>query len=259
MILKIGTLNLRNNKTNRNGGLRSDGINNAEIIAKLINSNNYDILGTQELTRNYKKEIKKYLDDYKFYGGYRFGSNIISRNIKVINDYNENNNIITKYKIISKKTIFLPFIPFKIKELFIGLKNNLIFPRIITVLLININDNIICSINTHLDYKLESIQKRQLKKLYKVILKYSKKYKVVLTGDFNLEIGLKNFDKFVDDIKLLNLKRVEINKKTNSKKFKNTNAIDHIFIPDDWKIINQGIIKTGKASDHDNPFVEVEV
>jgi endonuclease/exonuclease/phosphatase family metal-dependent hydrolase len=259
-VLKIGTLNLRNDEINRKGGLRSDGENNAEIIANLIEEENFDILGTQELTRKYKKEIKKYLKTYKFYGGYRYGSNLISKNIKLINDYNENNNIITKCKVKYKKTKLLPFIPFNIKELINGLKKKKIFPRIVTILLIENKDNkIICTINTHLDFKIPSLQEKQLKKLKKIIKKYINKYPVILTGDFNMEISSDNFNNFIEELKLLGLKRVEINEKTNAKKFKTKTAIDHVFIPNNFKVINKGTKTINNVTDHKEVFVEVEI
>lgn len=259
MNLKIGTLNLRNNKTNREGGLRSDGENNAKIIANHIEKEEFDILGTQELTRKFKKEITKYLTKYKFYGGYRYGNNIISNNIKVIRDYNENNNIVTKYKVKYKKTKLLPFIPFNIKELIKGIKLKKIFPRIVTIVVLEDKEkNRICAINTHLDFKIPSLQKRQLNKLKKIIEKNIKRYPTILTGDFNMEVNKEIFNSFIEELKLLGLTRVEVNDKTNDTKYKTKTAIDHIFIPSTWKIIDKGIKVLDNVTDHKEVFVEVK-
>ena len=257
-ILKIGTLNLRNSEVNRKGGLRSDGINNAQLVAEHIEKEKFDILGTQELTRRFKREIKKNLKKYKFYGGYRYGNNIISNNVKIIRDYNENNNIITKYKVKYKKTKLLPIIPFNIKEIIDGIKSKKIFPRIVTIIILEDKEkNKICAINTHLDFKIPSLQKRQLNKLKHIIEKHIKKYPVILTGDFNMEV--KNFNNFIEELKLLGLIRVEVNDKTNDTKYKTKTAIDHIFIPDTWKIINKGINNIEGVTDHKEVFVEVEI
>ena len=55
-IIKIGTVNLQNNKTNRSGGLREDGIDTAKLVAEHIETEKFDILGTQELTHRGLKE-----------------------------------------------------------------------------------------------------------------------------------------------------------------------------------------------------------
>ena len=47
-MIKIATLNLRNNDTNRKDGIRQDGKNNYEIVLNHILDEKFDILGTQE-------------------------------------------------------------------------------------------------------------------------------------------------------------------------------------------------------------------
>ena len=255
MKLKIGTLNLKNDEINRYGGIRKDGINNALIVANHIIDEQFDILGTQELTKKYKQEICKYLNDYSFYGGYRYGNNIISNSVKVIKDFNENNNIITKEKVKYKKTILLPLIPFNIKELINAIKLKKVFPRIVTIVVLKNN---ICIINTHLDFKIPNIQDKQLNKLYKIIKKY-KKYPIILTGDFNMEVNKEIFNCFIEKLKLLNINRVDINDKTNDRKYKTKTAIDHIFLSDKFKVIKKGINDLGDITDHKEVYVEVEI
>lgn len=257
--MKIGTLNLRNNKVNREGGLRSDGFSNAKMIANHIINEQFDILGTQELTRNYKKEIMKFLPNYKFYGGYRYGNNIISNSIKIIKDYNENNNIITKYKVIKKRTKLLPIIPFNINKLINVIKLKKIFPRIVTIIILeDSNKRKICAINTHLDFKIKDLQKRQLNKLFKIIKKY-RKYPIIITGDFNIEITNDIFNEFIEKLKLLNIYRIDINDKTNDRKFKTKTAIDHIFLSNEFKVINKGVNDLGDITDHKEVYVEVYI
>lgn len=257
-IIKIGTINFQNNKVNRTGGLREDGINTAKLVAEHIEKENYDILGTQELTRNFLNNITSGLVHYKLYGGYRYGSNIISKKIPFINDFNENNNIVTKNEVLKEETKLMPFIPNNFKDLKESIIKCSIMPRIVTIIVTKSDKGIICAINTHLDYQIPSLQKRQLEFLKNIVKKYASRYPVVLTGDFNMEIGTEYFDLFNDELKDIGLKRVEVNDKTIASKFPNQTAIDHIFIPNDWKVINKGVKNIDYVTDHKEVFVEVE-
>lgn len=69
-----------------------------------------------------------------------------------------------------------------------------IMPRVATIVVTEDNEHRkICMINTHLDYQIPSIQAKQLEKLKSIILKYSKDYRIILTGDFNMELNDNNF------------------------------------------------------------------
>ena len=46
---QYGTI-IQNNKINRTGGLREDGIDTAKLVVEHIETEKFDILGTQELT-----------------------------------------------------------------------------------------------------------------------------------------------------------------------------------------------------------------
>ena len=258
-IIKIGTINLKNDEINRNGGLRSDGVSNARIIADHIMNEKFDILGTQEMTRKFSEVIKDYLKDYNLYGGYRYGNNIFSRHIRLIKMYNENNNIITNKKVLKQKTKVLPFIPSKLRDFKYILKHKIFMIRILTIVFIKIDGYIICSMNTHLSYKVPSLQKRQLKYLLKKIEKYQKKYKVILTGDFNMEVGNRYFDEFNQKLEILKMKKIDIIDKTNSNKFKTKTAIDHIYIPSKWKVIDKGIKKMDEVTDHLEVYAKVSL
>lgn len=107
-------------------------------------------------------------------------------------------------------------------------------------------------------YIFRFVQKRQLKFLKQLIKKYSKEYPVILTGDFNMELGTEYFDSFNDELKNMGLKRVEVNEKTNADKFENKTAIDHIFIPNDWKVINSGVKDIPYVTDHKEVYAEVK-
>jgi len=255
-IIKIGTVNLQNSKGNRIDEIDENGISRSSIISKHIEEEKFDILGTQELTRNFVNNITNGLTNYKLYGDYRYGNNILSKKISIIDDYNENNNIITNHKEIEETTIALPFIPNNIKELKNSILKCSIIPRIVTILLTKSDKGIICAINTHLDYQSTSVQKKQLHFLKNIVKKYASKFPVVLTGDFNMEVGVCYFDNFTDELYNLGVKRVDVNDKTNSYKYINETAIDHIFIPNDWEVINKGIKNIDSVTDHKEVFVE---
>lgn len=253
-ILKIGSLNVKDNSINSKGGMREDGISNADILAKQIKEEEFDLIGTQELTIKYVNELALRLNDYKFYGNYRYGN--LLKNIP----FNENNNIITNKNVVMQNTIWLPWIANNFTDLKKSITKMSIMPRIATIVIIN--DEIhgqICMINTHLDYQIPSIQMRQLQALKKIITKYSSQYPIILTGDFNMKIDDKNFSSFISDMKDNNMKRVEINENTWYDKNGNGKTVDHIFLPKDWNIQNAGIVDLNGTSDHKGIFVEAEV
>lgn len=137
-------------------------------------------------------------------------------------------------------------------------------PRIVTIAQIhdnNIGD--IYAINTHLDYQLKNVQTKQLKNIYNIINILKDVYPIVLTGDFNMEIGIdSHFDEFVSSLEKIGMQRVPINNKTNASKFSNKTAIDHIFIPKNWLIENAGLIQDESLesiTDHKGIYVETKI
>lgn len=262
--IKIGTLNTQNNKINRSGGLTTDGMDNSVNLAQHIENIGYYFLSTQELTRVFSDKLMKNLEHYKLYGGYRYGSSKLVKKIKVLDDFNENNAIITNRNVKDISTNLLPWFPNNPRDLMSSLKHGSIMPRIVTSTLIT--DEVfgdIYAINTHLDYQLKSVQLRQLKNIYKMISILSKEYQMVLTGDFNMEVNNdEHFDEFILGLEQLGLKRVEVNDKTNSDKFENKTAIDHIFIPKRWTVENAGLINDeslNNLTDHKGVFADIKV
>lgn len=262
--IKIGTLNAQNSKINRTGGITLEGLDNTKILANHIENTGYYFLGTQELTRVFSKKLLNNLETYKLYGGYRYGSFKLVQSIGVLDSFNENNAIITNQKVFRTTTNLLPWFPSNPKDLLESLKHGSIMPRIVTI--VEITDSKIGNIyalNTHLDYQLKSVQTRQLKRIYEIVEILNKVYPVVLTGDFNMEFGIDSqFDEFIKGLDKLGLQRVEVNDKTNAKKFKNKTAIDHIFIPKSWMIENAGLIENKEldtVTDHKGVFVDVKV
>lgn len=250
--IRVGTMNTKDDKINRNGGIREDGTNNAKLVSCIIKERDFDLLGTQELTIKYVNELSSFLPNYKFYGNYRYG-NLLTRM-----PYNENNQIITKCNVLESKTIWLPWLANNFSDLKDSVIKMSIMPRIATIVISEDEEHRkVCMINTHLDYQVPSIQVRQLKALKQLIQKYSQLYDIILTGDFNMQIGDNNFDLFVNDIKD-KLQHVDVHGVT----WHGTNGeeaqVDHIFIPKNWKIENAEIIDLKGTSDHDAICVDIK-
>jgi len=248
-ILKIGSFNIKNTLNKKNN------ISNAKTIAQLIKEEKIDILGTQELTRASEVELNKNLKDYKCYGNYRLGKYLFKNS-----NFNENNIIITNKKVTEHKTIWLPWIAKNFKDLKKSILKKSIMPRIATIITINDHEfGKIKMINTHLDHKIINIKEKQLEKLKNIIEKIERKYQIVLTGDFNLQEKDEIFQKFIKDLEKLNLKKVIIEEKTWTGKDGKQKQIDHIFIPNSWKILEKGILDNKEISDHNPIFVKVEI
>ena len=262
--IRIGSLNTQNSKTNRTGGITSDGKDNSKILAEHIEDSGYYFLGTQELTRVFSKNLLSHLKKYKLYGNYRYGSSKLVQNINILDSFNENNSIITSGQVLKTTTNLLPWFPNNPKALFESLKNASIMPRIVTI--VEIYDpkiGTIYALNTHLDYQLKSVQIRQLKRLYEILKILSKKYPIVLTGDFNMELEKDpHFDDFINKLENIGIKRVPMNEPTFISKDNTKKTIDHIFIPKEWAIQKTGLIEDkllDSVTDHKGVYVDIKV
>lgn len=254
--IKIGTLNCQNNEDNR-----LDRNNHAEILADHILNEQYDILGLQELTISYTKKINSYLKEYKFYGAYQYGKGIFGTRFPIIKSFNQANKIITTYNINYTRTYALPWIPYSIKDLIKMIKKRCLTRRTLTRIDITLAENNLYIFNTHLDYYIPRLQQRQLNYLLKKIYKYQKKGEVVIMGDFNLHINDQIFKDFIQKLADLNIVRVPVDGKTNASHYNDTTAIDHIFIPRKWKMLDYGLIAEDldNITDHKAIYVEVNI
>ena len=256
----IGTMNIQNKyKITDYDGLDEIGNDNAELLNKFLFEYDVDILGTQELVREFIDRIKEKIKPiYKMYGNFRFGSSHLVKKIEIFDKFNETVSIISKYPVIKNKTVTLPWIPKKPKDFIKSIKVGSLRPRVATLTLIDIpNFGKINFINTHLDHKLDIIQIRQMNYIKGLIEK--SKYPVILTGDFNMTINISRFKKFVENLESLGYKRVPNNNIT-WKHQKDKLPIDHIFIPNEWNIEKVEVIKEkylDKFSDHYPLLVKV--
>lgn len=259
--IKVGTINVQNNRINRTTGITDDGFNTAEILGDFIENSGFYFLGTQELTKVFSSNLINNLKKYKLYGGYRYpeGLNIIP----MINDFNESNAVVTSECVKTVKTNSLPWIAHNPIELFNCISHGSIMPRIVTIAEIENEYGNIYAMNTHLDYQSKEIQSRQLKSIYKVMESLCEQYPVILTGDFNMEVREDYcFDEFVDKLSSLGYKRVPVSDKTNASKFPNKSSIDHIFVPMKWIVTECGLIENkdlSKVTDHKGVYAKLKI
>ncbi len=241
--LTIGSFNFQNKKANRLG-IKIEGKDSAFLISEHIQRFNYDILGTQELTKRFRFRLSQYLKGYETTGKYRYINNILSKLIPKSIDFNESTSIITKIKVLDSKTKHLPSF-FKI-------------PRIVTIAHMEKNQEIFTIMNTHLEIKDKNTQIRQLQALVKIIKNDKYRENLVLMGDFNMSVNMEHFAIFLKNLEDLGLQRVEINERT---QINRKRAIDHIFIPSHWIVVEKGCVndQTLKAvTDHTGIYVKVK-
>ena len=242
--MKIATFNTKNIFFKK---MSSDKLN---FITNLILDNKIDIIGTQELSRESTKDLYKklYHLDYKFYGKFRY------KKLYYHFPMNENNNIVTNKKVDYHETIKLK--TKSLKMFFLKIRYFPIVPRIASVITFKDDkyDNM-CVINTHISDKVSFIQKRQIKVLKEIVKKY-KEFKIVITGDFNMEPDNKVFIEFNDFLNNIGIKRVVINEPTWHSKNKDK-ILDYIFVSKEIKVKNKKRISSENYSDHDLLYVEI--
>lgn len=228
---------------------------------ELLEDYKFDVLATQEMIDSTLNILKKNFKSYTIYGKKRYGNGVVAQKVNFLKKYNEHASILTRLKVLSKRTTSLPWIPLNIKDLYQGvIKHKSITPRILTDVTIELeNKEKLRILNTHLDCFMHSVKKRQLNYLLNRISKTE--IPIVLLGDFNSNLEDPLFKEFVEKLDLLGYKRVEYNHKT-FRKSKKDLPIDHIFLPKKYKIQNFGtldndIIKT--YSDHYPLYVTIDI
>ena len=258
--MKVMSINCQNNAVNRQGGRGLEGYDYSLMLANHIIDNEYDLVGTQEMSYRFTEKLKSYLPNYLFSGKYRNKLAIFKKLIPKLQGLIENNNVISKDQVMYEKTFTLPWFPHSFKDIKYAIKRKSLMRRIATVVLINTKElGYIYIVNTHLDYALKSIQERQLEKLYQAINKYRKEYPVILTGDFNMEYMNPIFESFIHKLENIGIKRVPIDDKTDALKYRHKSAIDHIFIPSEYEVMDSGTVKDENirgVTDHLAVYVE---
>ena len=210
------------------------------FISSFIKNNNIDIVNVQELSIISKRKLKKALDDYNFYGEFRY------KKVFSLLPMNENNNIITNKKVEDYETI-----RFKDKLLY----KIIHFPLLLRIATITIINDM-CIINTHISNRVKKVKDEQIESLKKVIDKY-KNYRIILTGDFNMTLKNETFKDFIKYLDNFNITRVPLNEPTwygRNKKY----TLDHIFISKNIVLKDYKILSSEKFSDHNILYIEVD-
>ncbi len=225
-------------------------------IIKIINDNDPDIIGVQEMTSLMKKTLTRKLNKYHFVGKSRYSKNITT---------NEHNDILIKKNIdiIENRTFWLSESPqhsgsrFKLS----------IFPRICTCSLISINGQKLRIYNTHLDHLFKSTRNNQLTKLTKIMKMHNQEIPAILMGDFNATISSSSIEKFESN----NSNLISIYKKLepsfthhnkNGESYFSKEPIDYIYVSYKLKQSKPKIIKDKPfevyPSDHYPLIVDIE-
>ncbi len=224
----ISTFNIKNdyNFYNKNKSLE---------IVKYLKKNEIDVLGLQEVFYKCDRDLKKELKGYSMIGNYRFL-------IKLFHPTdNEKTPIITNKNVVLSNNYNLPYYPSNLK-------------RVMTHIVILDNNKEISIYNTHIEARLPKVKEKELDKIYEIISKDNRPK--ILMGDFNLKSDNDIFKKFIDRLKEININRVDIRERT-FKTEKDDMAIDHIFVSNDFKVVNTFVIKDLLISDHYPVIVEI--
>lgn len=226
-------------------------------LLELMNKEKIDILCAQEMLTSSINLLKEKNPSLEVIGKSRYGNNFFSKNIQLLKKYNELTPIISTFQVLKSENYQLPWLPRKFKDLKLAIfKYRSVTPRILTEALIKTKrGNIVKILNTHLEKRILALKKRQLHVISKKMMKST--YPVILTGDFNMGLDQKLFQEFVNKLEENGLRRVEINQKT-LKKSKKEFAIDHIFIPNHYQVLEKRIIDN-KISDHYIILVKIEI
>lgn len=229
-MLTISTFNVQND-------IKKYSKTKTELIIEYLKMRKIDILSLQEVYSKLDRDLKKKLyPSFSLSGKYRFFFK------RLLVSINEKTPIITNHKVIYSKTYHLPFLPSLLK-------------RVMTKIVIEKNGQLISIYNTHLDVKYESVKEKQLKKILSILKKDQNP--MILMGDFNLKTNKKIFLDFIEELKKIEMKHVDIHEKT-FKASQYHRAIDHIFVSKKFKVIHKELITNIPISDHYPVLVQLE-
>ena len=231
-MITISTFNIQND-------IKKYSSDKKDIVLNYLKKNKIDILNLQEVYSKFDKDFSRELHNlhYTIFGKYRFFCHFI------FNRINEKTPIVTHYPVVFSHTYHLPCLPSLLK-------------RVMTKSIVLIDGREISVYNTHLDFQYDITKKRQLNKILKILKKDTNP--IILTGDFNLKNNNIIFQKFINQLKEMNVQHVDIHEKT----FKASmyhRAIDHVFLSRDFKVCSKKLITDIPTSDHYPVLVRVQL
>lgn len=244
MRLIIATFNVKDYGNNN----KEDKVR-AKSIWSLVEKHKIDILSLQEITPSLIAELKEISNKHNYYVTEAF------RMKNPNNKFNESNTIISRFPSSQIKVLWLS----KQMEEIGSRSYRSLFPRNVNITEIVVEElGSVTFMNTHLDLP-KYTRIRQLKCLQDIILKEKNDY-LFLTGDFNTKTHRKYFINFIDNLKKIGLKHVDNDKLTCKDPFIPyfNGTIDHIFIPNNFKVITTKVIDTN-ISDHKIVISNIEL
>ncbi|PHV69394.1 endonuclease [Sporanaerobium hydrogeniformans] len=233
-----------------------------EIVYKVINKYQCDIIGLQEVTGQMEKDIKENMEAYQIFGEGRTKKLFL-----------EKNNLLIKhnYPIQAPETFWLSSTPDRVgSSIWYSL-----FPRICTTAIVEVKPGVCVRVyNTHLDCLLPYAREYGLKKIAQAMEKYQKQEDLpcILMGDFNATPEsklIKNFKNGVYSNKhFIAVQEMDsqLYKESTMGMFKGKEKgmhIDYIFVSDDFNIKDVRIVRDnmeGKyPSDHYPIIADIEL
>lgn len=210
----------------------------ADIVYKIIEMYDCDIIGVQELNNKMHKDFLSNIKDYNIIGKPRSNKIFIERNDLLIHK---------KHKIINYKTFWLSENP---NEMGSSIWYSL-FPRICTTALVKLDTGeLIRVFNTHLDCLLPKAREYGLKKIMKY-MEEGEQIPSILMGDFNanpnskiikdINVGKYNSNKFIA-VQESKREIYELSTMSNFNGNKKGLHIDYIFVSEDFHIVDTEIV-----------------
>lgn len=221
-MLSIASINVQNKYKFKNYDGLYQGEDHIKQLLDLIHKHDLNIIGLQEVNPRYAIRLQTMLNkEFTYYGKSRYPRNVITKKISYLETFNESVPIITDQKVLKKSTKVLPWLSSYV-------------PRIVTILKIETKElGTITILNTHLDNRKDKTKAKQLIYLLKIISQI--KNPIILMGDFNMTTKNKNFQKFIQEMKKINITHLDIGTNT-FKNSKSNYAIDHIFLSNLFRV-----------------------
>lgn len=197
--------------------------------------------------------------DSQIIGMGRYGK-VLDR-IKGVSDWNEGTPIVLSknIKLVKENTKKIPFTPKGVKNIFNAVIKKKLMPRIMTMVEVSYNDIDMIVINTHFDDYSENVRNRELDYLYEIVSEENNKnIPIIVTGRFNTSLEDINMMRMDSRFTELGLKRVSVHKKTNAEGTIWNEAVDHIYLPEDWEVIDKAVISLPECGDEQNKGIIVE-